>query len=567
LDNKTAKVRSELIRRLESMTLSRAIFTGVASFLATSAMLVLVDLNGGIDPLFQAAAIANITLNIARIVFGFALISEPSRAAQSSWASGYRWLSHLINGLWCVAAHGVYQRFGTDAQVTFLVLLITCAMISSAEFAYATMIDLCLGTMVLLGLATTFSMAILGHTAVDYAISSLGVVFALFTAFNAWQTNKVMLRGQKDLMEKSDKNELMRSMMNATPGFMTLIDAEKLSYVMVNDDFRNSIGLDVIGTTVGTVEKDQDFYDLLLSFRDSDSRKNIREMELGAGEHRAPYLVSLAKINGPRPLIAVLSLNISEQKKTELALAKARSDAEHSGRLAALGEMISSLAHEIRNPLTIISARAMNLPILAGKEPINATQAGVEGRKISDMVDRISKIIGTVLKFSRGETDAPMVMVKLGSMIEEVRLLTDIKCKAGNVEMRINIGDPDVEFECQQLQLSQVLINMVNNAVDAIEKRSPKWIEITASASAQTVVFRITDCGPGIPEDVREKMLTPFFTTKPPGKGTGLGLSISRSIIEKHAGKLWIDADAPNTTFVIDVPRKQAVSDVTKKAS
>jgi C4-dicarboxylate-specific signal transduction histidine kinase len=229
--------------------------------------------------------------------------------------------------------------------------------------------------------------------------------------------------------------------------------------------------------------------------------------------------------------------------------------------------MISSLAHEIRNPLTIISARAMNLPILAGKAPITAAQAATEGRKISDMVDRISKIIGTVLKFSRGETDAPMVMVKLGTMIEEVRLLTDIKCKAASVEMRINIGDPDVEFECQQLQLSQVLINMVNNAVDAIEKRESKWIDITASASAQSVVFRVTDCGPGIPAEVREKMLTPFFTTKPPGKGTGLGLSISRSIVEKHAGKLWIDADSPNTTFVIEVPRKQAGTDVTKKVS
>lgn len=549
------------------MTLSRALLTGVASLLATSAMLVLVDLNGGIAPAFRAAAIANIALNVVRIAFGTAILTDSSRAGQKQWINAYRWLSHLINVLWCVAAHGAYQRFGTDSQVSFLVLLITCAMISSAEFAYATMIDLCLGTMVLLGLATTYSMAILGNTAVDYAISSLGVVFAVFMAFNAWETYKVMLRNQKDLMEKNDKNELMRSMMNATPGFMTLIDADKLSYVMVNDDFRKSVGRDVIGSTVGSVEKDKEFYDLLSSFRDSGVAKTIKEMDLGTGDHRAPYLVSLARINGPRPMIAVLSLNISEQKKTELALAKARSDAEHSGRLAALGEMISSLAHEIRNPLTVISARAMNLPILAGKEPITAAQAATEGRKISDMVDRISKIIGTVLKFSRGETDAPMVMVKLGTMIEEVRLLTDIKCKAASVEMRINIGDPDVEFECQQLQLSQVLINMVNNAVDAIEKRESKWIDITASASAQSVVFRVTDCGPGIPAEVREKMLTPFFTTKPPGKGTGLGLSISRSIVEKHAGKLWIDADSPNTTFVIEVPRKQTGTDVTKKVS
>ena len=91
------KFRSELIRRLEAMTLSRALLTGVASLLATSAMLVLVDLNGGIAPAFRAAAIANIALNVVRIAFGTAILTDSSRTGQKQWINAYRWLSHLIN--------------------------------------------------------------------------------------------------------------------------------------------------------------------------------------------------------------------------------------------------------------------------------------------------------------------------------------------------------------------------------------------------------------------------------------------------------------------------------------
>jgi signal transduction histidine kinase len=564
---KLFKPRDHLIMGLESLTLNRSLFTGASSLSATLVMIALVSIEGGIKDVYYFFGFSNVFLNILRIGFGFLVVGRPELTQKDSWAFSYRVTSHLINVCWCFFAFGIYQKFGTMAQPSVLVLLITCAMIASAEFAFATMLDVCIGTMGLLGLGTTISLAILGTSVVDYAISSLGVVFAIFMAFNAWQTYFIMVANENDRTDKKTENALMLAMMNATPGFMTLIDATNFTYVMVNDDFKKYVDKNVVGKKVGSIDHDDAFRHLLERFATSGKSKIITESEIGRGDHKKHYLLSMTRIEGQRSLIAVMSIDISEQKKIEMDLAKARSEAEHTGRLAALGEMISSLAHEIRNPLAIISARAMNLPILAAKEPLNVEVATKEGRRFAEMVDRISKIINTVLKFSRGEKDAPMLVTSLKTLLDEVRMLTDIKCKSGSVEFKLNVPDDSIEFECQQLQMSQVLINMVNNAVDAIHQLQSKWVEIHAKKIGDKLQIRIIDSGLGIPAEIREKMTQPFFTTKEPGKGTGLGLSISRSIIDKHCGKFWIDAEAPNTTFVIELPITQPKVPTTNSAA
>ena len=104
-------------------------------------------------------------------------------------------------------------------------------------------------------------------------------------------------------------------------------------------------------------------------------------------------------------------------------------------------------------------------------------------------------------------------------------------------------------------QISQVLLNILNNSSDAIALSENPWIEISFDFAKPGLTYvSITDSGHGIPVNIADRMMDPFFSTKEVGRGTGLGLSISRGIIEDHGGRLWYDRESPNTRFVIELP-------------
>jgi signal transduction histidine kinase len=102
-----------------------------------------------------------------------------------------------------------------------------------------------------------------------------------------------------------------------------------------------------------------------------------------------------------------------------------------------------------------------------------------------------------------------------------------------------------------------VILNLLNNSVDAISELKEKWIEIVVAETASCIEVKITDSGRGIPKEIQNKIFNPFFTTKVVGKGTGLGLSISKGIIEAHGGHFQINNECPNTQFVIQLPKCQ----------
>ncbi len=542
-------------KMLESLKLSRTLFIGFTSTLATALIMAISSQHGTVGRFMIWVASLNLILNLLRSTVGAVISASADDRIVSLWASIYRWTSHVTNITWSIILFTVVVSNGLGSHLSILALIMSFLLIGCSEFAFPTMLDLRFSIILTMGFSFSISAIYVGSSLIDYLIGGFTSVVSAIISLNAWQTYLIMITNNETFHDKTNQNLMMLSMLNATPGFMTLIDATELRYVMVNDAFKNSIGRDVIGQVVGSVERDQEFHRLLLAFRESNERRVISEVQLGSGPNRHHYLLSLARVDGDRPMISVLSINIEDRKKTELALAKARSDAEHSSRLAALGEMVSSVAHEIRNPLTIISARALNLSNITKNGQMTFETAEEEGKKIASMVDRISKIIGNVLKFSRGDADAPMSKIVLANLIEDVRFLTEIKCKTSQVTLKVQPIDRSIELDCFPLQLSQVLVNLINNAIDAIEGLESKWIEISAKADEMHIEIRVVDCGLGIPKDIRDKMLQPFFTTKPAGKGTGLGLSISRGIVEKHLGKLWIDSEASHTTFVIEIPR------------
>jgi C4-dicarboxylate-specific signal transduction histidine kinase len=114
--------------------------------------------------------------------------------------------------------------------------------------------------------------------------------------------------------------------------------------------------------------------------------------------------------------------------------------------------------------------------------------------------------------------------------------------------------DLNIFVHCRPIQISQVILNLLNNASDALEFSSVRWIRLQVKQVAATVYISVTDSGPGISLSIQSRLMQPFATTKAPGRGTGLGLSLSKQMIEEHDGTLFVDWKSEATRFVIQLP-------------
>jgi signal transduction histidine kinase len=224
-----------------------------------------------------------------------------------------------------------------------------------------------------------------------------------------------------------------------------------------------------------------------------------------------------------------------------------------SARLSSLGEMAGGIAHEINNPLAIIQGKAESMlrRERAGNLSPDQLEQGLD--KIIETCERIVKIIKGLKSFSRNSENDPFELISLTQVIEDVLRLTIEKFRANSISITTDIPE-DFFVSGRAAQIGQVLMNLLSNSFDVLVDASERWVKIEVNRIGQDVRVRITDSGPGVPENIREKIMHPFFTTKDIGKGTGLGLSISRGIIEDHGGRFYLDPDLTNTSFVFELP-------------
>jgi C4-dicarboxylate-specific signal transduction histidine kinase len=173
--------------------------------------------------------------------------------------------------------------------------------------------------------------------------------------------------------------------------------------------------------------------------------------------------------------------------------------------------------------------------------------------KIEETTRRISKIIIGLRTFSRDSSNDPMVKSSLSSVIQDTLDLCHQRLINQNVVFSIH-NNEDVHLLCRSVQVSQVLMNLLGNALDAIESLPTKWINLDVQKIGQKVFISVTDNGTIIAAETVDRMFMPFFTTKVVGKGTGLGLSISKGIIESHGGDLSYKLENNHNQFVIQLP-------------
>lgn len=287
------------------------------------------------------------------------------------------------------------------------------------------------------------------------------------------------------------------------------------------------------------------------------------------------YIVPIFDEQGKAQRFISFRTDITQQKLEHAELEAERIRSIHLGRLTSIGEMASNVAHEINNPLTVISGSLDMIRASLGrlKEIPDTTEFGrtqlqsnVErAERALKQVDRITKIIHGLKRFSRHDETTEKQEVSICDIYRSVSELCSERLRKNQVQLRIQ--PTELSLECNSIQIEQVLVNLISNAIDELKTHTERWIEISTRQKEKTVEISVTDSGSGIPPEIAKRLTEPFFTTKIPGHGTGLGLSITRTIIQQHGGNFYYDPSSANTRFVIALPISQHLPSSTKSAA
>ncbi|SDX20951.1 two-component system, NtrC family, C4-dicarboxylate transport sensor histidine kinase DctB [Collimonas sp. OK242] len=251
-----------------------------------------------------------------------------------------------------------------------------------------------------------------------------------------------------------------------------------------------------------------------------------------------------------------LEAKYAKLKETEHLLRSTQNKLIQAGKLAMLGQMAAGIAHELNQPLAAIRAFADNaMTFLTRGQADKATE---NLSHISNASARMGKIVGQLNGFSRKSHEA-VAVIDLPKSIEAAALLLNNEFQTHGATLQIDIRHP-AQVVGDSVRTEQVLINLLRNALDAVDNAEQKTVSLLLECEAGEAVVRIRDCGPGIPAQVALHLFEPFFTTKPSGKGLGLGLAISSSIVQAMSGRLTADNHSEGgAEFVLRIPLLETV--------
>ena len=270
---------------------------------------------------------------------------------------------------------------------------------------------------------------------------------------------------------------------------------------------------------------------------------------------RVPVLIGAASFDETGKQGVVFVLDLSERKRAEEAMRKVQMELAHANRVATMGQLTSSIAHEVSQPIaaTTMSAQAALHWLDAEPPALEEVRQALErivknGSRAGEVIDKIRALI----KKAPPRKDR----LDINEAIREVIELTRGEAVKNSVSVQTDLADGLPLIEGDRVQLQQVILNLIINAVQAMSetRNEPRQLLIsTGKADSGGVVVAVRDSGPGLAPEVLDRLFEPFHTTKP--SGLGLGLSICRSIIEAHGGRLWVSENVPHgAIFHFTVP-------------
>jgi len=253
-----------------------------------------------------------------------------------------------------------------------------------------------------------------------------------------------------------------------------------------------------------------------------------------------------------------LLTDIADRKRAEEERGRLReleTELAHINRISMMGELAASIAHEVNQPLSgVVSNGAACLRWLAANVP-NLDEAREAARRIVRDGKRAGEVIARVRALTR-RAPTPRERLDLSETIQDVLVLVADRAKRDDVSIRTDFADDVLPVSGDGVQLQQVVLNLVLNAIEAMSTVSerPRELLVRTRSIGDQVQVTVEDSGPGLDPNGMEKMFDPFYTTK--ASGMGMGLSICRSIVQSHGGRLWATAkDGPGTIFHVTLPK------------
>lgn len=273
-----------------------------------------------------------------------------------------------------------------------------------------------------------------------------------------------------------------------------------------------------------------------------------------------PVHLAVGQVAGTEPPRYVgLLHDISKRRRAERDAQEARERMMHVSRLATMGEMAAGISHELNQPLAAIATTAQACVRLMGVPEPDYPEVRQALDRIAGQALRAGEIIRRLRKLVRRH-ESEVEPADINSVIDELGALTMADARANDVRIRVQLTPRLPPVMLDRIQIQQVLLNLLRNAIDALQSlpSGTKELTVTSALTAHgEIEIRVCDTGPGVAPEMLDHLFTPFATTK--SDGTGLGLAISRTIIEAHCGRLEYQPNEPTgACFVLTLPRTGA---------
>ncbi|MFH1760970.1 MAG: ATP-binding protein [bacterium] len=350
------------------------------------------------------------------------------------------------------------------------------------------------------------------------------------------------LKFRINVLERS--RNFSENVMHAVTSGMLVLDNE-LNIIFLNGEGKNIFNVetaDYLGVHLFDIQKPliKEIKNDIKSVLKSDETISRVRLKVGEDTYISYSIFIIRDKDKNRIGLLIIGNNITENELIKEQL-------HQSDKLATIGTMLSGIAHELRNPLTIINARAQRM---------EAKSSNLDDRmkrsitSIAEQSERCGRIVDNLLKFVRKESWG-FSYTDINQLLDEAIYIFKLDPKSKDIEIKCDYCKNSHAY-LDRTQIIQMFLNLFTNASDAMEGKGV--LEIATRKSQRFIKAIVKDNGPGIPKQYYNKIFDPFFTTKSMGKGTGLGLSIVMRIVEMHKGRIQVDTMEGCTIFEIDLP-------------
>jgi len=366
---------------------------------------------------------------------------------------------------------------------------------------------------------------------------------------------------------KSATEAHLRSILATIPDALIIIDevGTILSFSAAAEKMFGYAEEEVVGENVSMLmpSPDRERHDgYLRNYRNTGVRKIIGIGRVTTARHRDgstfPIELSVGEANFEgRRIFTGFIHDITQRQRAELRFHELQSELAHVGRLSELGTLASSLAHELNQPLTAIANYCEGAAALLEGEPDRERldMAREALRDTTDQALRAGEIVRRMRDFlSHGESEQRIE--SLSKIVTEANALALVGSREHDIEVQVSLDREAESVFVDRIQIQQVLVNLIRNAIEAMLDSPVRTLIISTSADGDAITVAIEDSGSGVSEDLAPQLFQPFVTSKE--SGMGIGLSICRTIIEAHGGRIWFEPAAEGgTIFQFTLPKAE----------